>query len=148
MPVAWLFIHIAMLSQLKGLDSSTEAPFMSEDYLKMMWRRIEFLNTVLQMGYSFVFTDADIMWLRNPFPRFYPQGRFSDSLFWFMSRKTYPARILTKSAPCMQIAAMVWGLKFMILKLCLKIGKTTRRCLQMKELQHRPSWRAPQNCRT
>ncbi|KAJ6373717.1 hypothetical protein OIU78_029409 [Salix suchowensis] len=75
-----------------GLDSSTEAPFMSEDYLKMMWRRIEFLSTVLQMGYSFVFTDADIMWLRNPFPRFYPQGRFSDSLFWFMSRKTYPGK--------------------------------------------------------
>ncbi|KAJ6687646.1 EXPRESSED PROTEIN-RELATED [Salix koriyanagi] len=60
----------------EGLDSSTEAPFMSEDYLKMMWRRIEFLNTVLQMGYSFVFTDADIMWLRNPFPRFYPQVDF------------------------------------------------------------------------
>ncbi|KAJ6677207.1 EXPRESSED PROTEIN-RELATED [Salix viminalis] len=60
----------------EGLVSSTEAPFMSEDYLKMMWRRIEFLNTVLQMGYSFVFTDADIMWLRNPFPRFYPQVDF------------------------------------------------------------------------
>jgi hypothetical protein len=29
---------------------------MSEEYLKMMWRRIEFLGTVLEMGYSFVFT--------------------------------------------------------------------------------------------
>ncbi|KAG5229691.1 Nucleotide-diphospho-sugar transferase protein [Salix suchowensis] len=91
----------------EGLDSSTEAPFMSEDYLKMMWRRIEFLNTVLQMGYSFVFTDADIMWLRNPFPRFYPQVDFQIAWFtyvrsnprtilfyrfWFMSRKTYPGK--------------------------------------------------------
>ena len=40
----------------EGLDSSSEALFMSEDYLKMMWRRIEFLSTVLEMGYSFVFT--------------------------------------------------------------------------------------------
>lgn len=60
----------------EGLNFTREASFMSEDYLKMMWRRIEFLNTVLEMGYSFVFTDADIMWLRNPFPRFYPRVDF------------------------------------------------------------------------
>jgi len=40
----------------EGLNFSSEAYFMSEEYLKMMWRRIEFLGTVLEMGYSFVFT--------------------------------------------------------------------------------------------
>ena len=40
----------------EGLNFTREAHFMSEDYLKMMWRRIEFLSTVLEMGYSFVFT--------------------------------------------------------------------------------------------
>ncbi|KAH6760807.1 Nucleotide-diphospho-sugar transferase family protein [Perilla frutescens var. hirtella] len=59
-----------------GVDFSGEAFFMSEDYLKMMWRRIDFLRNVLELGYDFVFTDADVMWLRNPFERFYPDGDF------------------------------------------------------------------------
>ncbi|GLJ48103.1 hypothetical protein SUGI_1015630 [Cryptomeria japonica] len=51
----------------EGIDFSGEKLFMTDDYLKMMWRRIDFLRTVLEMGYSFIFTDADIMWFRNPF---------------------------------------------------------------------------------
>lgn len=39
-----------------GVDFSGEAHFMSKDYLKMMWRRIDFLRTVLELGYDFVFT--------------------------------------------------------------------------------------------
>lgn len=39
-----------------GVDFSGEAFFMSEDYLKMMWRRIDFLRTVLELGFDFVFT--------------------------------------------------------------------------------------------
>lgn len=39
-----------------GVDYSAEKKFMTEDYLKMMWRRIEFLAGVLEMGYSFVFS--------------------------------------------------------------------------------------------
>ncbi|KAL0406489.1 UNVERIFIED_CONTAM: hypothetical protein Slati_3962800 [Sesamum latifolium] len=49
---------------------------MSADYLKMMWRRIDFLRSVLEMGYNFIFSDTDIMWLRDPFRRFYPDGDF------------------------------------------------------------------------
>ncbi|CAL1408467.1 unnamed protein product [Linum trigynum] len=41
-----------------------------------MWRRIDFLRTVLELGYNFVFTDTDIMWFRDPFPRFYPDADF------------------------------------------------------------------------
>ncbi|KAH6760806.1 hypothetical protein C2S51_017755 [Perilla frutescens var. frutescens] len=59
-----------------GLDFSGNAPYMTKHYLKMMWRRIDFLRTVLQLGYDFIFTDVDVMWLRNPLERFYPDGEF------------------------------------------------------------------------
>ncbi|KAK9678307.1 hypothetical protein RND81_11G202600 [Saponaria officinalis] len=59
-----------------GVDFSKEANFMKPDYLQMMWKRIDFLRRVLEMGYSFVFSDADIMWLRNPFPYFDPDTDF------------------------------------------------------------------------
>lgn len=39
-----------------GTDFSGEANFMSSEYLKMMWRRIDFLRTVLDLGYNFIFT--------------------------------------------------------------------------------------------
>ncbi|KAL0447621.1 UNVERIFIED_CONTAM: hypothetical protein Slati_1890000 [Sesamum latifolium] len=59
-----------------GVDFSGQAFFMSADYLKMMWRRIDFLRSILDMGYNFIFSDADIMWLRDPFRRFYLDGDF------------------------------------------------------------------------
>lgn len=40
----------------EGVDFHKEAYFMTPAYLKMMWRRIDFLRSVLEMGYSFVFT--------------------------------------------------------------------------------------------
>ncbi|KAF6174612.1 hypothetical protein GIB67_006264 [Kingdonia uniflora] len=40
----------------EGVDFSKEAYFMTPDYLKMMWRRIDFLRSILQMGYNFIFT--------------------------------------------------------------------------------------------
>ncbi|MCL7049894.1 hypothetical protein MKW94_001553 [Papaver nudicaule] len=68
-----------------GIDFSEEAYFMSADYLVMMWRRIDFLRTVLEMGYNFVFTDADIMWFRNPFDfnRFYNGSDFQIACDWY-----------------------------------------------------------------
>ncbi|KAF8397806.1 hypothetical protein HHK36_016729 [Tetracentron sinense] len=60
----------------EGVNFSGEAYFMNPEYLKMMWRRIDFLRTVLEMGYNFIFTDSDIMWLRDPFPRFYVDADF------------------------------------------------------------------------
>ncbi|KAK6931719.1 Nucleotide-diphospho-sugar transferase [Dillenia turbinata] len=70
-----LHIHCVALVTV-GVDFSREAYFMTSDYLKMMWRRIDFLRSVLEMGYNFVFTDADIMWFRDPFPRFYKDADF------------------------------------------------------------------------
>lgn len=57
-------------------DFHEEAYFMTPSYLMMMWRRIDFLRSVLEMGYNFVFTDADIMWFRDPFPRFHLDADF------------------------------------------------------------------------
>ncbi|KAF8379172.1 hypothetical protein HHK36_028601 [Tetracentron sinense] len=63
-----------------GVDFGGEKLYMSEEFIKMMWRRTIFLGDVLKRGYSFIFTvrfnfqvvlvmDTDIMWLRNPFVR-------------------------------------------------------------------------------
>ncbi|GAB2225401.1 hypothetical protein Droror1_Dr00006193 [Drosera rotundifolia] len=60
----------------QGKSFSHEAYFMTPDYLEMMWRRIKFLHNVLRLGYNFVFTDADIMWFRNPFHHFYQDTDF------------------------------------------------------------------------
>ncbi|XP_047974381.1 uncharacterized protein At4g15970-like [Salvia hispanica] len=60
----------------KGVNFSGEAYFMSEDYLKMTWRKIELMRTVLELGYDFIYTDADVMWFRNPFKKFYGDGDF------------------------------------------------------------------------
>ncbi|XP_073032112.1 uncharacterized protein At4g15970 isoform X1 [Primulina eburnea] len=60
----------------EGVDFSREAYFMRPNYLKMMWRRIDFLRSVLEMGYNFAFTDADIMWFRDPFPHFQSDADF------------------------------------------------------------------------
>ncbi|KAJ4721725.1 Glycosyltransferase [Melia azedarach] len=51
------------------VDFASEKVFMSKDYMKMMWRRILLLLDVVKRGYSFIITDADVMWLRNPFVR-------------------------------------------------------------------------------
>ncbi|XP_026380539.1 uncharacterized protein At4g15970-like isoform X2 [Papaver somniferum] len=45
----------------EGVDFSKEAYFMTPDYLKMMWRRIAFLLSVLEMGYDFVFTVISLL---------------------------------------------------------------------------------------
>ncbi|CAL4918857.1 unnamed protein product [Urochloa decumbens] len=50
-------------------DLASEQLYMSDGFIRMMWRRIRFLGDVLKHGYSFIFTDMDVMWLRNPFPR-------------------------------------------------------------------------------
>ncbi|XP_062209742.1 uncharacterized protein At4g15970-like [Phragmites australis] len=39
-----------------GVDFSGQKNFMTDGYLKMMWRRIDFLRQVLEKGYSFIFT--------------------------------------------------------------------------------------------
>ncbi|XP_019057272.1 PREDICTED: uncharacterized protein At4g15970-like [Tarenaya hassleriana] len=74
--------------------------FMTPGYLKLIWRRMDLLREVLAFGYNFVFTDADIVWLRDPFPRFFQEADFqitcdnyngkpSDKNNWVNSGFTY-----------------------------------------------------------
>lgn len=52
-----LVVHTHCFSLVsEGVDFRQEAYFMTPDYLEMMWRRIDFLRSVLEMGYNFVFT--------------------------------------------------------------------------------------------
>ncbi|XP_068640424.1 uncharacterized protein At4g15970 [Aristolochia californica] len=74
--------------QSEGDDFSGEKSFMTSDYLKMMWRRIDFLRSVLELGYNFVFTDADIMWFRDPFPVFNSDADFQIACDHFFGTPT------------------------------------------------------------
>nr|XP_027072628.1 uncharacterized protein At4g15970-like [Coffea arabica] len=60
----------------EGVDFSGRANYMSPQYMKMMWRRLDFMRTILELGYSFIFTDTDIIWFRDPFPHFYEDADF------------------------------------------------------------------------
>ncbi|KAH7840009.1 hypothetical protein Vadar_011291 [Vaccinium darrowii] len=64
----FLGLHCYKL-ETNGVDFVGEKLYMSADFIKMMWRRTLFLGDVLKRGYNFIFTDTDVMWLRNPFSR-------------------------------------------------------------------------------
>ncbi|XP_058207455.1 uncharacterized protein At1g28695-like [Rhododendron vialii] len=49
------------------VDFDGEKIYMSNDFIKMMWRRTLFLGDVLKHGYNFIYTDIDVLWFRNPF---------------------------------------------------------------------------------
>lgn len=70
----------------EAVNSSGEAYFMTPEYLKMMWNRIHFLTSILEMGFNFVFTDADIMWFRDPFRHFYLDADFQIACDHFTGR--------------------------------------------------------------
>ncbi|KAL3615500.1 hypothetical protein CASFOL_041161 [Castilleja foliolosa] len=52
-----------------GDDFAGEKVYMTEGFIEMMWQRTSFLLDVLNRGFSFIFTDTDVLWLRNPFPK-------------------------------------------------------------------------------
>ncbi|XAR66076.1 hypothetical protein NMG60_11012140 [Bertholletia excelsa] len=64
----FLRLHCYKL-ETEGVEFSGEKLYMSEDFIEMMWRRTQFLGDVLKRGYNFIFTDMDVIWLRNPFNR-------------------------------------------------------------------------------
>lgn len=51
----FLGLHCYKL-QTDGVDFIGEKLYMSEDFIKMMWRRTRFLGDVLKRGYNFIFT--------------------------------------------------------------------------------------------
>lgn len=51
----FLRLHCYKL-ETEGVDFVGEKLFMSDDFIKMMWRRTLFLGDVLKHGYNFIFT--------------------------------------------------------------------------------------------
>lgn len=74
-----LVSHCYFLKTRKSSNMADEAKFMTPIYLDMMWERLAFLQTILSLGFNFVFTDADVMWFRDPFPHFTPNSDFQTS---------------------------------------------------------------------
>lgn len=48
--------HHCYMLVTAGVDFSGFKPYMSDDFLKMMWRRMEFMKEILEIGYNFVFS--------------------------------------------------------------------------------------------
>ncbi|KNA21381.1 hypothetical protein SOVF_043670, partial [Spinacia oleracea] len=74
-----LGFHCYYLKTNQSSKMAHEAKFMTPIYLEMMWGRLAFLQTILSLGYNFVFTDTDVMWLRDPFPHFTLDADFQTS---------------------------------------------------------------------
>ncbi|CAN8325337.1 unnamed protein product [Cochlearia groenlandica] len=68
--------HCYLINATDSDQLSGPNRFMTPGYLKLIWRRMDLLRQVLGLGYNFIFTDADILWLRDPFPRFFPDADF------------------------------------------------------------------------
>ncbi|CAA0395875.1 putative nucleotide-diphospho-sugar transferase [Arabidopsis thaliana] len=68
--------HCYLINATDSDQLSGPNRFMTPGYLKLIWRRMDLLRQVIGLGYNFIFTDADILWLRDPFPRFFPDADF------------------------------------------------------------------------
>ncbi|XP_024531639.1 uncharacterized protein At4g15970-like [Selaginella moellendorffii] len=77
-----------ILLESNGVDFSAEKPYMTRDYLKMTRKKISFLSILLQMGYNFIFSDADVLWLRNPFSNFSPEADMELACDFFNGNET------------------------------------------------------------
>ncbi|XP_071727397.1 uncharacterized protein At4g15970-like [Rutidosis leptorrhynchoides] len=70
------------------MNFTGETRYMTTNYLKMTWRRLNFLRDVLDLGYSFVFTEADIMWFRDPFSHLHKDADFQIACDHFNGNST------------------------------------------------------------
>ncbi|KAJ1286850.1 hypothetical protein BS78_03G383700 [Paspalum vaginatum] len=55
------------LLEVRSMNLSSENSFLSEAYVELVWTKLSLQQRVLELGYSFLFTDVDIVWFRNPF---------------------------------------------------------------------------------
>ncbi|KAG2602976.1 uncharacterized protein At1g28695-like [Panicum virgatum] len=55
------------LLEVKSMDMNMAKTFGTREYVEMIWLKLSIQQRVLELGYNFLFTDADILWLRNPF---------------------------------------------------------------------------------
>ncbi|CAM0913619.1 unnamed protein product [Alopecurus aequalis] len=77
-------VHPLCYSLVTTNDNFTAAQsFMSKDYIDMVWVRNKFMGRVVELGHNVVFTDVDIIWLRNPLLRVPVGADISVSCDWF-----------------------------------------------------------------
>ncbi|KAE8773291.1 hypothetical protein D1007_54591 [Hordeum vulgare] len=50
-----------------AMNLSSASDFMSDAYLELVWAKLELQQRVLHLGHNFLFTDVDVVWLRDPF---------------------------------------------------------------------------------
>lgn len=50
-----------------NIDFAAHKYFLSKDYLELVWSKLKLQRRILELGYGFLFTDVDIVWLRDPF---------------------------------------------------------------------------------
>uniref|UniRef100_A0A453GBX2 Nucleotide-diphospho-sugar transferase domain-containing protein n=1 Tax=Aegilops tauschii subsp. strangulata TaxID=200361 RepID=A0A453GBX2_AEGTS len=55
------------LLQVMAAGVSSANGFLTRSYLELVWSKLTFQHRVLQLGYNYLYTDLDVMWLRNPF---------------------------------------------------------------------------------
>ncbi|XP_014751242.1 uncharacterized protein At4g15970 isoform X2 [Brachypodium distachyon] len=93
--------HYCFVLATKGVDFSEEKRFLTSGYLEMMWKRLDFLRTVLEKGYSFIFSIACDHYVGNATDlKSIANGGFNyvksnDRTiefysFWYSSRLRYP----------------------------------------------------------
>ncbi|XP_072992734.1 uncharacterized protein At4g15970-like [Typha latifolia] len=61
-----LHSHCYMLN-VKGINLNSEKLFMSKDFLELVWSKVRLQQSVLELGYNFLFSDVDVVWFRSPF---------------------------------------------------------------------------------
>ncbi|KAJ4813341.1 nucleotide-diphospho-sugar transferase family protein [Rhynchospora pubera] len=59
--------HYCYLHEDIGIDLSSENVYMTKAYVDLVWTKVRLWQLTLEQGYSFLFSDIDVMWFRNPF---------------------------------------------------------------------------------
>ncbi|KAM3405203.1 hypothetical protein ACQJBY_007972 [Aegilops geniculata] len=60
-------LEVEATARTTSMNLSSASDFMSDAYLELVWAKLELQQRVLQLGHSFLFTDVDVVWLRDPF---------------------------------------------------------------------------------
>ncbi|CAO2167543.1 unnamed protein product [Urochloa humidicola] len=68
------------LLEVKSFDMNRAKTFGTREYVEMTWFKLSIQLRALELGYNFLYTDADILWLRNPFQRISVYADMSFSL--------------------------------------------------------------------
>ncbi|KAJ4733577.1 nucleotide-diphospho-sugar transferase family protein [Rhynchospora pubera] len=55
------------LFQIDGLNFESEKFYMTKGFVDLVWTKIKLMRQMVEFGYNVVFTDLDVLWLRNIF---------------------------------------------------------------------------------